>query len=124
MEFVDANLILRYLLQDHEEQSSQAKEILETKHVTLKFEVVAEVVYVLNDWYEVSRKQISTLLLSLLEWNTISSDDRDVLGYGLRLFSESTLDFVDCLLLGYNHLQNIEIHTFDKKLRKRLRHSK
>ncbi len=33
-------------------------------------------------------------------------------------FSNKNLDFVDCVLYAYHKLQNIEIATFDKKLKK------
>jgi predicted nucleic acid-binding protein len=48
MGVVDANIILRYLLDDHEELSPKAEEILEQKTVTLPIEVACEVVYVLQ----------------------------------------------------------------------------
>lgn len=47
MEFVDTNIILRYLLEDHEEQFAEATRILETSESFISFEVVAEAVYVL-----------------------------------------------------------------------------
>jgi hypothetical protein len=42
-----ANIILRYILNDHEELSEKAAEILENNEVTLKIEVAREVTYVL-----------------------------------------------------------------------------
>ena len=39
----------------------------------------------------------------------------------LKLFDKTPkLDFVDCLLRGYKMKRNIDIVTFDKKLKKRL----
>lgn len=48
MSLVDANVVLRYLLDDHEELSARAAEILENHSVTLPMEVGCEVVYVLQ----------------------------------------------------------------------------
>jgi predicted nucleic acid-binding protein len=48
MSLVDANVVLRYLLDDHVELSAKAQEILEQQVVTLPMEVACEVVYVLQ----------------------------------------------------------------------------
>ncbi len=47
MLFVDANVVLRYILDDHPELSVRAADILEQYEVFLPTEVVCEVVYVL-----------------------------------------------------------------------------
>ena len=49
MSIVDANIVLRYLLDDHAELSPKAAEILEQQLVTLPVEVACEVVYSFSD---------------------------------------------------------------------------
>jgi hypothetical protein len=44
MSIVDANIVLRYLLDDHAELSPKAADILERRSVTLPVEVGCEVV--------------------------------------------------------------------------------
>lgn len=58
MSIVDANIILRYLLDDHADLSPKAAEILEQQTVTMPIEVACEVVYVLQKVYAV----VDTLL--------------------------------------------------------------
>ncbi len=58
MEITDANIILRYLLNDNEILSKKSGRILENCAVNLPFEVCAEVVYVLEKVYAVSREDI------------------------------------------------------------------
>ena len=59
MSVVDANVILRYILDDHAELSPKAAEILEQQQtVTLTLEVACEVVFVLQKVYAVDRKEI------------------------------------------------------------------
>lgn len=58
MSIVDANIVLRYLLDDHAELSPKAAEILEQQLMTLPVEVGCEVVYVLQKVYTVERKDI------------------------------------------------------------------
>ncbi len=48
MKITDANIILRYLLNDNEELSDKAAIIIENNEVFLPNEVIAEIVYVLK----------------------------------------------------------------------------
>ncbi len=56
MKIVDANIILRYLLDDHEMLSEEAAAIIENNKVLLPNEVIAEIVYVLEKVYEVGNQ--------------------------------------------------------------------
>jgi len=53
MVIVDANIVLRYLLDDHPVLSPKAADILEQHSVTLPIEAACEVVYVLQKVYKV-----------------------------------------------------------------------
>jgi predicted nucleic acid-binding protein len=59
MKIVDANVVLRYLLADVPTLFTRSEQILENETVYLPFEVLAEVVYVLDNVYEVPRPKIS-----------------------------------------------------------------
>ena len=54
MKLIDANVILRYLLQEPQDQAEQAKAVMEAGAFTT-MEVMAEVVYVLQKVYEIDR---------------------------------------------------------------------
>ena len=43
-----------------------------------------------------------------------------VIDKALELFGENNLDFVDCILLAYNQVENMSVQTFDKQLKKKL----
>ena len=58
MSLVDANVVLRYLLDDHADLSAKAAEMIERQSATLPMEVACEVVYVLQKVYAVERKEI------------------------------------------------------------------
>jgi len=49
MKIVDANIILRYFLDDDEELSPKAAEIIEQNSLAIPNEVFAEIVYVLEN---------------------------------------------------------------------------
>ena len=78
MSMVDANIILRYILDDHAELSPKAAEILEQQTATLPIEAGCEVVYVLQKVYTVDRKTIQQQLTSLVNEALVTMDKPDV----------------------------------------------
>ena len=120
MKIADANIILRYLLNDHEDLSNKATNIIENNDILLPNEVVAEIVYVLEKVYGAKNDEISDILLELFRYENIIVDDLEVLEEAFMLFGKRRLDFVDTLLYGYNKVKGYEVYTFDKKLNKLL----
>jgi predicted nucleic-acid-binding protein len=118
MRIVDANIILRYVLDDHAELSPKAAEILEQHEVTLPIEAACEVVYVLQKVYAVERVEIRQQLSDLLNENLVSMDKPAIFLNALECYSTTTLDFVDTLLWAYHAVEQQEVLTFDDKLRK------
>ena len=118
MNIVDANIILRYVLDDHPELSPKAAEILEQNALTLPMEVACEVVYVLQKVYAVERKDIQQQLIQLLDENLITMDKPMVFSKALDRYSSSSFDFVDTLLWAYHVVEQHEVFTFDEKLTK------
>jgi len=118
MSLVDANIVLRYLLDDREELSSKAAEILEQQTVTLPMEVACEVVYVLQKVYAVERHEIRQQLENLLAENLVGMEKPAVFLKALECYSTSTFDFVDCLLWDYHTVEQQKVFTFDTKLYK------
>lgn len=64
---LDANAILRFLLQDIEEQFQQIQAIVRNKNSYVTLEVLSEVCYVLEGLYQVSREDITQTGISMLE---------------------------------------------------------
>ena len=85
----------------------------------MALEVLAEVCYVLEGVYQVSREDVAKNFRKLN--NDVSILNADVLLRALEIYDTMPkLDFVDCILYGYNRERGIEIVTFDKKLKKRM----
>lgn len=117
---LDANAVLRFLLQDIEEQFQQVKNIVKRDRCYVTLEVMAEVCYVLEGLYQVSRKDIADNFRKLNYDVTILNVD--VFLRALEIYDKPPkLDFVDCLLYGYKMERGIDIVTFDKQLMKQLR---
>lgn len=113
MTIVDANVLLRYLLNDVPDQAQRASSYIEGGASTT-IEVVAEVVYVLQGVYEVPREKVAQTLSDLFV--RMHCERHDVLLAALDAYRETSLDFVDCILLATSRLGKAEVLTFDKKL--------
>ncbi|MCT7985975.1 PIN domain-containing protein [Laspinema sp. A4] len=116
MAIVDANIILRYILNDHEILSAKAAEILEKNKVNLPIEVACEIVFVLQKVYQVEREKIQQVLSKLIDENLVYLENPELLLKALKIYSETKFDFVDCILGAYCKIHQESIFTFDKKL--------
>jgi len=116
MKIADANIVLRYLLNDTKELAERATDILENNEVFIPNEVIAEIVYVLEKVYNVKSDEISDILKNLFGYSNIKVADIGVIEEALNLYGRRKLDFVDTLLYAYNKVRGYEVYTFDKKL--------
>ena len=118
MVMLDANVILRYLLNDNEEMASEAEKAIKSQTALITIEVIAEVVYVLKRVYAIDKAEIKESVLGFLSETEV--EEREVLVIGLEIYAEQNLDFVDCILYAYRCVKKYDILTFDKKLKKLL----
>ncbi|MCR5124247.1 MAG: PIN domain-containing protein [Treponema sp.] len=118
MTVIDTNVILRYLLNDIQEQADKAAAIIEEGAKSYP-EIIAEVVYVLVKLYSVPREKINEIVSPITY--EVEFDNSDVIRTSLENFSNTKFDFVDCLLLARKKILSEEIFTFDKKLANRLK---
>ncbi|MFA6980537.1 MAG: PIN domain-containing protein [Ignavibacteriaceae bacterium] len=118
MQIADANVILRYLLKDDKTQFGQAKLILEKNGIFIPFEITAEIVYVLEKVYNISREEISSTLSILFTYDNLSFINKKIVLKALEFYSSYKLDYADSLLCAYKAIENHEIFTFDKRLLK------
>ena len=114
MKLIDANVILRYLLKEPQDQAEKAKAVIEAGAFTT-MEVMAEVVYVLQKVYLIDRAKISKVVIRIAA--ELSFDEYDILLFAMELFQSRNLDFVDCVLVARSVLKQDGVFTFDKKLK-------
>lgn len=111
---LDANALLRYLLNDNQEQAVIVRNAVPEGAFTVP-EVLCEVVYVLQGRvYKFERSEIASALLGLLE--DIDCDRLVCMRAALKLYCSTTLDFVDCILISMNNVLGHDVLTFDKKM--------
>lgn len=103
MEMLDANIILRYLLNDNEKLADEAEKIIRGGTAQVTIEVIAEVVYVLKGVYSIERETIKSSLVDFL--SEVQTAEPEVMNLGLKTYSEHNLDFVDCILYAYNRVK-------------------
>ena len=99
---IDANVILRYLLQDDDALFKKASSLLERvkvgeEVVVIPESVLAECVYVLMKVYGIGRQIISEKLRDLFAYKGIVNPDKKDLIDSIILFSQTQLSIVDCI---------------------------
>ncbi len=112
MRILDANMILRYLLNDNIQMADEVENLIYSHEVL----ILPEVVYVMSSVYKMNRSDIAYGLISFLETDNVRTNCGNVLYKGIKLYGRVSLDFVDCLLCAYHTVSGYEICTFDKKL--------
>jgi len=121
MVIFDTNAILRYILQDNQAMAESVEEQLSSEVCLIPVEVVAEIVYVLSKVYSVERKIIAKVIMNISDIDTITIAQMDVVRYALKIYSSSSLDIVDCMLIGYAKVKQYTVFSFDRKLQKYLK---
>ena len=122
MRLIDTNVILRYILEDNDEMLAEAEKIIDEGAYALP-EVIAEVVYVLTKVYEIDKADVCSTLRDLMDDIDIAGSDKanEAMLEAISVYDQRSLDFVDCILIGRNHILGDEVFSFDKKLNKQLR---
>jgi predicted nucleic acid-binding protein len=116
--YVDANVILRFLVGDPPAMAGKARALMEAvARGTVKLRVheiiVAEVVWVLTSFYKYEANDVATGLTGFLSQDGIEVDD-DVLA-ALALYGSKGVDFVDAVLAVHMQRDGIgEVYSFDK----------
>jgi len=120
---VDANVILRYLIADHDEHFVRAKELMDQvregdAHAFIGEGVLVECVFVMLKVYGVPRAEVANKLLGILAYRGIVATDRQVLIDALRLFQAHNVDIVDALVVATAQRQGWQPFSFDDDIRK------
>ena len=96
MVMLDANAILRYILNDNEDMALEVTEVIRSEDITVTIEVIAEVVYVLKRVYGVDKQTITESILDFI--SDVNVVGKDILVLGIETYADKNLDFIDCIL--------------------------
>lgn len=122
VEFLDTNIILRYLTQDNPEHARRAYNLLQQVEtgdliVTTSEAVIVEVVYVLSSktLYNFPRPDIQAHLSTVIALRGLKLPHKRTYLRALDIYATTNLDFVDALNVAHMERGQITtILTFDK----------
>jgi len=120
---VDTNLIVRYLVQDHEKHAKAAGKLFEACdrgeiEIVVLPAVLAECVFVLESFYQHPRANIAAALSTLISSPGVEVSENAVHLDALDRYRKTKVHFVDCLLAAVARAGDIPVATFDEDFRK------
>jgi len=120
MRFVDTNVFLRFLVNDIP-KLADACEALFRKAVAGKETlyttdlVIAEIVWVLESYYELSRSDVRAKVEKILNTQGLTCDNQEAIVHALALYEEKEIDYIDAYNACILRMKGIsEIYSYDK----------
>ncbi len=116
--FVDTNVLIRHLTGDPPDQARRATRFLaEADELLLADLIVAEVVYVLQSFYQVRRPEVTRLVRAIVLDRRIVVTDRDLLLRTIELYEQARLDFADAYLVASAEVAGVgAVVSFDRAI--------
>ena len=120
---VDTNLIVRYLVQDHEKHAKAAGKLFDACDrgdvvIVMLPAVLAECVFVLESFYEHPRGDITSALGRLISSPGVEIDGAAIHLDALDRYRKTRVHFVDCLIAATAATENMPVASFDQDFRK------
>ncbi len=116
---LDANVLARFLVQDHPKQSAAATELFERaerREVLLHLDglAVAEAVYVLTGLYNRQRSGVVGALLAIIQNIGVETAEREIVMDALQRFGGMHVDFPDAWLAARAAHGGCQVASFDR----------
>lgn len=118
---IDTNILVRYMVQDDEQQAELANDLIENRcspsaPAMISLIVLCETVWVLKSAYGYARDQIAFALRQVLLTECFDVERHDLAWSALLDYQESNADFSDAVIARMNQLRGSETtYTFDRK---------
>ncbi len=119
--FVDTNIFLRYLINDDVSISDKIEDVFKKASsgkillITSSL-VIIEIIFVLESYYDKSKKDIETAVLKIMNTKGLEIKDSDIILDALNYYLHKNIDFVDAYNAFFMKEHNIaDILTLDKK---------
>lgn len=116
--FVDTNVLIRHLTGDPPAQARRAHTFLANADELLVPDlIVAEVVYVLESFYEVEREQVAELIRAVIGFPAVVVVDALLLLRALEVYEIDRIDFAEAYLVASAEATGVEtIASFDRSI--------
>ena len=120
---IDTNVVLRFLLADHEQHFERAAKLMSDvqagkRKAYLPECVLAECIFILMKFYKVPKEEAAARLGELLDSKGFTGSHLPILKEALALFAAHKIDFVDATVLAIARHNGWHLETFDKALAK------
>jgi len=120
---VDANVIIRFLLNDHPKLSPQAISIFSQAQkklikVYLDEVILAEVIWTLSSFYKIKKANLTENIEKFLSQDWVVSKKKDLMLNALYLYKSSNLDYIDCWAYVVSQDFKFKLETFDMNLKR------
>jgi predicted nucleic acid-binding protein len=114
--FLDTNVLIRHLTGDPPAQARRATAFLErADELLLPDLIVAEVVYVLESFYEVERQRVAELMRAIVGFPAVVVVDEALLLRALEVYEVERLDFAEAYLVASAEASGVgAIASFDR----------
>lgn len=119
--FVDTNIFLRYLTNDVPDQADAVEELFRLAaggavHLITNTLVIAEIVWTFESYYRLSREDIHSKVLAILNTPGLEVTDSDLILQAITWYKEKNVDFLDGYNGAWSVSQGMKIaYTFDQK---------
>lgn len=122
---IDTNALLRFFLNDIPEQKIATEKLLnQAKYkkiiVIIPQIVIFELHFILEKYYYQGKRKIIEILQSLVSTNYLQTESREIFIHALMIYKSANVSFVDCFLSSNSKIEDADLFTFDKKLKKLL----
>lgn len=118
---LDTNIIIRFLVGDHEEYLEKSTEYFEqieqgSMEVEILSDVLMEAFFVLTKFYKLPKAEVISDLKTILSFEGVVNKDKVLLFEALSIIENKNVDFMDALICAKCTFQNYEKLSFDKDL--------
>ena len=118
---IDTNLLVRYLINDDQKKAAAVDNLLDKAikgelRIVVPSVVIAELVWVLESFYQLEADAILELVEAIVNTSGLDVTDKSTVISALRLYKNRNVDFIDAWIIEFAKERGIKtIYTFDKK---------
>lgn len=116
--FVDTNVLVRHLIGDPPKMAARATAYFQRESELLVADlIVAETIYVLESFYEVTRPEISEAMRALIVMESVSVIDAPLLLRAVEIYEYDRLDFAEAYLIASAESTGVmQVASFDRSI--------
>ena len=118
---IDTNLLVRYLTGDDSQKAKAVDNLLSKAEkgelkIFIPSIVIAELVWVLESFYQMYSSEIAELVEAVLHTPGIEVTEKSIIASALKLYRTKNIDLIDAWIIEFAKDRGIKtIYTFDKK---------